>query len=211
MIQKTTVSNPYFGSRNRYKLLPILLSFSAYTILCTLRSRRPVRTPLLSSPLWRCIAEKSNMIQASSNLWLPAQSCIFYPDSQPQHGLRSGSASADPINSPLTVTAYSRDFTSQAGCSDHSHPFIYLVNEIFKMQKHWRRDYRGLPGFFRCMRQECSRFPRCCCGTPATSVCCSSPGLGSFLRPRSAASWAPRIGRRRETGTYFSNTLDRRS
>lgn len=66
-----------------------------------------------------------------------------------------------------------------------------------------------LPVFFRCMRLGCSRFPPSCSGTPATSVCCSSPGLGSFLRPRSAASWAPRIGRRTETGTCFINTLKR--
>lgn len=57
----------------------------------------------------------------------------------------------------------------------------------------------------------CSRFPPSCSGTPATSVCCSSPGLGSFLRPWSAESWAPRIGRRTESGTYFNNTLTRRN
>lgn len=59
----------------------------------------------------------------------------------------------------------------------------------------------GLPLFFRCRRLECSRFPLSCSGTPATSVCCSSPGLRSFLRLRSAASWAPWNGRRTETGT----------
>lgn len=64
-------------------------------------------------------------------------------------------------------------------------------------------ERRCLPGFSRCMKLGCSRSPPSCSGTPATSVCCSSPGLRSFLRPRSAASWAPRIGRRTETGTYF--------
>lgn len=64
-----------------------------------------------------------------------------------------------------------------------------------------------LPGSSQCTRPGCSRFRPSCSGTPATSVCCSSPGLRSFLRPRSAASWAPPIGKRTETGTCFINTL----
>lgn len=68
-----------------------------------------------------------------------------------------------------------------------------------------------LPVFFRYTRRGRSRFPPSCSGTPATSVCCSFLGLGSFHRPRSAASWAPRIGRRTKTGTYFNNTLTQRN
>lgn len=60
------------------------------------------------------------------------------------------------------------------------------------------------PGSSQYKKKGCSRFPPSCSGTPATSVCCSSPGLGSFLRQRSAASWARRIGRRTETGTCFN-------
>lgn len=58
-----------------------------------------------------------------------------------------------------------------------------------------------LPVSSQCTKPGCSRFRPTCSGSPATNVCCSSPGLRSSLRPRSAASWAPPIGRRTETGT----------
>lgn len=64
-----------------------------------------------------------------------------------------------------------------------------------------------LPLFSRYTRLGCSRFPPCCSGTPATNVCCSSPGLGSFLRPQSAASLAPWIGKHKETGTCFIKNM----
>lgn len=94
------------------------------------------------------------------------------------------------------------------------HPGCDMVTACYSFRKkgnNTRVRDRCLPVFFRCMMMGCSRFPRSCSGTPATSVCYSSPGLGSFLRPRSAASWAPRIGRRIETGTYFSKTSTRRN
>jgi len=105
-------------------------------------------------------------------------------------------------------------------CLSRSHQFNserYYAFTRFHFHPRMRHGPRTgywccLPVFFRCMTRGCSRFPPSCSGTPATSVCCSSPGLGSFLRPRSAASWAPRIGRRTETGTYFNkNTLTSRN
>lgn len=126
--------------------------------------------------------------------------------SELQHGLRCSTYSTDTFI-----------------CLSQSHQFTLLrIHYHFTpgcdtAPLHWdkKRKHPGhtdwyLPVFSRCMMMGCSRFPPSCSGTPATSVCCSSPGLGSFLRPRSAASWAPRIGRRTETGTYFTDTLTRR-
>lgn len=104
---------------------------------------------------------------------------------------------------PLMRNTPSPDFTSPRGAT---------WSQLFET-KEWdncRFRKRFSPVFSRCRRTGCSRFPPSCSGTRATSVCCSFPGLGSFLRPRSEASWAPRIGKRRVTGTYFTSGLTRR-
>lgn len=106
----------------------------------------------------------------------------------------------------LNVTTHSLYFTSPLWCDMATACNVIHWTKREKHPGHW-----CLPVFFRCMMMGCSRFPPSCSGTPATSVCCSSPGLRSLLRPRSAASWAPRIGRRTETGTYFNNTLTRQN
>ena len=124
------------------------------------------------------------------------------PSSQLQHGLRCSTYS------PLTWALSPSISSVLSLLRIHPlHPELRHGHGLYSMGQIKRNtpmsERRCLPGFSRCMKLGCSRSPPSCSGTPATSVCCSSPGLRSFLRPRSAASWAPRIGRRTETGTYF--------
>lgn len=147
----------------------------------------------------------------SSSLWLLLcqQSASTWPALQYAEFSYMGSVSLDLISSTLQRYKAFTWFHFTPGCD--------MVTALVQWDKNRDREINSLvmkwhlPVFFRCMRLGCSRFPPSCSGTQATSVCCFSPGLGSFLRPRSAASWAPRIGKRTETGTYFLHTLPRRN
>lgn len=132
-----------------------------------------------------------------NNSWFLLQPCpLLLPDSNRRWALTW-----------LALQHTGRNYTGSVSF-DHVNTSCHLDAIAACMKSQGARESR-LPGSFRCRRPGCSRFPPSCSGTPATSVCCSSPGLGSFLRPRSAASWLPRIGRRTETGTCLIDTLKR--
>ena len=164
---------------------------------------------LLSVAVSSCSAEGqvSTSCNLSNNSWILLQACICsFPGKYQEVSFNMACAAAHTVHlHGLCLPRSHQSFPYYA--FTHFTPSCDMVTACI----HWGKIQRNppmpqrrcLPGFSRCMKLGCSRSPPSCSGTPATSVCCSSPGLRSFLRPRSAASWAPRIGRRTETGTYF--------
>ncbi len=199
--------------------MPLLaLSFSTSVqshILFSMNPSCPI-LQLLSVAVSCCSAQGQvpTSCNPSNNSCVLLQTCMFFfPDNYQQ------SASPWPL---LRYTEYSYKGSASLDLINLFKKKSFHLISLHLGMRHGHRSYSlrqkqrqeenslvmkcCLPVFFRCMRLGCNRFPQSCSGTPATSVCCFSPGLGSFLRPRSAASWAPRIGRRTETGTYFIHT-----